>query len=218
MWLWLAIRNIASSTNEKLAGVLPHDGKDISFKQMAEAVHTHYNISSTLSQFVAQYLANTLRKEYNDKIQLSALGTHNCAEHDGSLLRADTYFQPDQGVPNVELIREFLSSTKDGKNVTVGDCSRAITKRFIHSARHNPHFSMLGPGPLFAANNSALLINIMGGKIEVLEPFLLEERIPIGWTSANKSRLGLTLIMFNLTSFPILLGIDPSWKKVKFQS
>ncbi|GJJ12887.1 hypothetical protein Clacol_007133 [Clathrus columnatus] len=196
-------------------GILPHDGKDISFKQIADVVHTHYNFSSTFCKFVCQYIASALKKDYNDKIELSAIGTHNCIEHDGSLVRADVFFQPDQGVPAPEIIRDFFSTTKDGKNVTPADCARAITNRLTHSGRNNPHFSLRGIHSFFAASNAATLIVIMGGKIEVLEPFLLEERIPEGWTSANKTRLGLTMGRFNLTVLRILLGIDPSWKSAR---
>jgi len=199
-------------------GILPHDGKDISFKQLADAVHTHYNFSTTFCKFVCSYIAGLLQKNYNDKIELSAIGTHNCIEHDGSLFRGDTYFQPDQAAPATDLIQDFFSSTKDGKTVTAADCSRAITNRFTHSARNNPHFSLGGIHPFFSCSNASTLMVIMGGKIEVLEPFLLEERIPEGWSSANRSRLGLTMGRFNLTVLRVLLGIDPSWKKVKFQS
>jgi len=199
-------------------GVLPHDGKDISFKELADAVHTHYNCSTTFCKFVVMYIANGLQKNFNDRVPLSAIGTHNCIEHDGSLLRNDSYFQPNQGIPATDLIQDLLSTSKDGKTITPADFSRAITDRFIHSARNNPHFSLHGIHPFFAGGNAATLILLLGGKIEDLEIFLLEERIPEGWSPAYRCRFGLTMGRFNMTTTRVMLGIDPSWKKIKYQS
>ena len=55
----------------------------------------------------------------------------------------------------------------------------------------------------------------MGGEIDIMKPFLLEERIPEGWSSQIRSRMGLTIAGFNQASLRIFLGIDPSWKEVK---
>lgn len=55
----------------------------------------------------------------------------------------------------------------------------------------------------------------MGGEIETLQTFLLEERIPEGWSSANKTRVGLTMGRFNMTTLRIMLGMNSSWRKAK---
>lgn len=198
-------------------GVLPRDGKNITFNQLAKAVHSHYNFSTTFCSFVCVDISTSLRKELSDAVDLSAIGTHNCIEHDGSLFRRDIHFQPDQGTPSIDLIEDFLSTTKDSKTVAPADLSRAITHRFKHSARNNPQFSLTGLQLFFAAANASTLLRIFGGDAVALRTILLEERIPDGWTTSNKTRFGLTMGSFNPTVFRVLLGIDPSWKKVKYE-
>jgi hypothetical protein len=56
---------------------------------------------------------------------------------------------------------------------------------------------------------------IFGGKLEDIKPFLLEERLPEGWSTKYRARMGLTMAKFNSTSLRILLGVDPSWQKAK---
>lgn len=48
-----------------------------------------------------------------------------------------------------------------------------------------------------------------------IKTFLLEERLPEGWSTKFRSRMGLTMGRFNLTSLRVLLGIDPAWKTTK---
>lgn len=62
------------------------------------------------------------------------------------------------------------------------------------------------------------MMRIFGGDAETIRTILLEERIPEGWTSSTKSRFGLTIGSFNSTVLRVLFGINPSWKKVKYQS
>jgi hypothetical protein len=48
-------------------------------------------------------------------------------------------------------------------------------------------------------HSSSTLLTIFGGKIADLEPFLTEERLPEGWESRVRSRMGLTFLAFNRT-------------------
>lgn len=70
----------------------------------------------------------------------------------------------------------------------------------------------------FFAFSASTMMRIFGGDAETIRTILLEERIPEGWTSSNKARFGLTMGSFNPTVLRVLLGLDPSWKKVKYQS
>jgi hypothetical protein len=64
-------------------------------------------------------------------------------------------------------------------------------------------------------SSAATLLMAMGGDIDIMKPFLLEERVPEGWSSNIRSRMGLTIAGFNKASLNIFLGVDPAWKKVK---
>lgn len=48
----------------------------------------------------------------------------------------------------------------------------------------------------------------MGGRVDELRPWLVEERIPEGWESRYRTRTGLTMAEINKTVLPIELGVD----------
>ncbi len=56
-------------------------------------------------------IAKLFEKDYwKDRMSLSDFNAHNVIEHDGSIVRADAFFQPDQGVPSVDVIEGLLRS------------------------------------------------------------------------------------------------------------
>jgi len=64
-------------------------------------------------------IAKLFEKDYwNDRMSLADFNAHNVIEHDGSIVREDAFFQPDQGVPSVEVINGLLSSASG--TTTVG--------------------------------------------------------------------------------------------------
>ena len=71
-------------------GIFPHDGKNISFKEMSEKVTAAYNVSATLSLVTPAFAADMLGRDYKtDKLDLGDLNLHSdtSIEHDASLLR-----------------------------------------------------------------------------------------------------------------------------------
>ncbi|KAF8576036.1 heme-thiolate peroxidase [Ramaria rubella] len=196
--------------------LLPRDGKNITFKQLGDEVNKHFNFAPSFCYFVCNYMARILKRNYNtDTLDLNDLSVHNGIEHDGSITRYDTIVQPNQGIPDEGLINDLISASKDGKKLTPADLSRIITTRLSHSKRTNGQFSISSFQMFFAAANASTLLLILGGDIEDIKPFLLEERIPEGWSNKMRARAGLTMGAFNSTVSRVLLGIDPSWKKVK---
>lgn len=56
-------------------------------------------------------IAKLFEKDYwRDSMSLSDFNAHNVIEHDASIVRADAFFQPDQGVPSVDVIEGLLRS------------------------------------------------------------------------------------------------------------
>ena len=71
-----------------MIGLLPRDGKNISFKEMSDKVQLTYNFAPSFSFFVPNFAANMLNKKYGkDTLDLSELDLHNGIEHDASLTR-----------------------------------------------------------------------------------------------------------------------------------
>jgi len=74
-------------------GIIAHDGRDISFVDLAQKVQATYNMAPTFCIFLSKYVANYLKKEYSkDVFDLRELDVHNKIEHDGSLIRTPTAF------------------------------------------------------------------------------------------------------------------------------
>ena len=84
------VRNIVRITSPTLQrlGILPRDGKNISFREMSTAIRNTYNFAPSFCYFVPKYMADLLTRDYNkDTIDLSDIDVHNGIEHDGSLFR-----------------------------------------------------------------------------------------------------------------------------------
>jgi hypothetical protein len=61
-----------------LAGVLPHDGRNITFKEMKRGVTEYYNISPTFAYFVCNSMAKVLKRKYStDRLDLNDMCVHN---------------------------------------------------------------------------------------------------------------------------------------------
>lgn len=56
--------------------------------------------------------------------------------------------------------------------------------------------------------SSSTMLTIFGGRVADLESLLNEERLPDGWESQVRKRLGLTFASFNSTVLKVALGID----------
>lgn len=74
--------------NQSRSGILPHDGRNISFRELNTLVRKTYNFSPSFCFFVPNHAAELLNKSYwKDKFDLEELNLHNGIEHDASLTR-----------------------------------------------------------------------------------------------------------------------------------
>jgi hypothetical protein len=186
-------------------GILPHDGKNIPFTEMTRKIRTTYNFGPTFCLFVPNFAAEYLKKSYSKgTFDLQDLDKHNEIEHDGSLVREDTYHSRDQSKIAVPLIKDLLAnvSGKDAEGkplLTPKDLSAALSRRYADAKATNPEFTTSFNHRMFGASNASTMLTIFGGRIEDLRSILLEERIPDGWESRVRSRFGLTFGAFNFT-------------------
>jgi hypothetical protein len=193
-------------------GILPHDGKNITFKQMNEVIRTTYNFSPSFCFMVPHISATMLNKSYwSGTFDLAEISLHNGIEHDGSLLRLDTHLAPDQGPPHIPFVKELLESatgkTEDGKPLlTAADVSRMLVKRAKEAKEANPEFTSSSFHDTFGASNASTLLTIYGGRVEDLEAILIDERLPKGWESRVMEPFGLTVIAFNRTVSKVAKG------------
>ena len=70
-------------------GIIPRDGKNITFKELTATVHATYNFAPSFCYFTSNFAATMLHKSYGkDTVDLAEIDLHNDGiEHDGSLTR-----------------------------------------------------------------------------------------------------------------------------------
>jgi len=124
--------------------ILPHDGRNITFRELNTVVRQTFNFAPSFCFFVPHFAADFLDRSYwSGKFDLEDLNKHNAIEHDASLTRKDAALMPDQGVPDKELVQELLAgATGDGGALlTKKDLSRALSKRRVEARKENSAYS-----------------------------------------------------------------------------
>jgi hypothetical protein len=194
-------------------GILPHDGRNITFPQLNHAIRTTYNFAPTFCLFVPNFVADYLKKSYSkDTFDLHDIDLHNGIEHDGSLTREDVYHQPDQSQIVVPLVEGLLDSAsgkdKDGNALLLPkDLSAYSGKRRADARATNPEYTTSLIHRIFGSCNSSAMLTIFGGRANDLRTFLLEERLPEGWEPRIRKPYGSTIVSFNSTVLSVELGI-----------
>ncbi|KAK4896660.1 hypothetical protein LTR27_005580 [Elasticomyces elasticus] len=197
-------------------GILPHDGKNITFTQLNQTVRQTFNFAASFCFFVPNFSARFLNKSYSkDRFNLADLNMHadNAIEHDASLTRQDVALVPDQGKPDLGLVHDLLEEAT-GKMpngtplLTKSDLSRALAKRRADARKTNPQYTESRFHNLFGSANSSTMLTIFGGRVEDLKPMLVEERFADHWEPRVLDRYGLTMAKFNWTVLPVERGVD----------
>ncbi|KAF3005013.1 hypothetical protein E8E13_008838 [Curvularia kusanoi] len=200
-------------------GILPHDGKNITFRDLNTAVRQTFNFAPSFCFFVPKFSADFLGRSYwTDKFDLEELSKHNAIEHDASLTRRDVAHVPDQGKPDLMLVEELLNTATgkgaDGKPIlTKEDLSKQLAKRRAEARAENPEYSESLFHNMFGSANSSTMLTIFGGRVDDLKPMLTEERFSENWQPRVLSRYGLTMAAFNGTVLPVEMGVKRKLKE-----
>jgi len=186
-------------------GILPHNGRGISFLELNKAARQNFNFAPTFCWFVPNYIAQILSRDYHTgTFDLEDLSVHNGIEHDASLTREDTYLDADQGKPSPRIINELLTSgTGPNGHITVKDLARYSSKRRAEARATNPQFSLSFIHKMFGSANASTMLTHFNGNPVDLAPYLLEERLPDGWEPVINDAMGLTMMKFNHTVIPV---------------
>lgn len=194
-------------------GILPHSGRDITFRDLKTTIHQTFNFAPTFCFFVPNFAANFLERSYwRDSFDLAELSKHNAIEHDASLTRRDSALVPDQGKPDLDLVRELLDgATGRGPSgerlLTKADLSRALSKRRTAARAENSKYSESLFHNMFGSANSSTMLTIFGGRVDDLTTMLVEERFSENWEPRIMTHFGLTMAEFNATVLPVEFGV-----------
>jgi hypothetical protein len=128
-------------------GILPHDGKNISFRELNTKVRHTFNFAPSFCFFVPKFSADFLNRSYwTGRFDLAELSLHNAIEHDASLTRQDAALVPDQGKLDSKLVHDLLTEATgtmpDGSpRLTIPDLSRALSKRRVDARKTNKDYT-----------------------------------------------------------------------------
>ncbi|KAG8743487.1 hypothetical protein FRC10_011960 [Ceratobasidium sp. 414] len=198
-------------------GILPRNGRGLTWKELGQAVQHTYNLSPTLCIQVpwltAKFLFNG--RSWNDQMTLDDLNAHGGIEHDASYTRADTKWQPDQSAPDANIIRGLyemagfdIDNLKPTDTFKVQDFSNYLAYRRAHSKVFNGQYLMSTNGKVFSCANSAIAYDVFAGNAADLKIWFLEERMPDNWEPRLRTRYGFTIAQLNQRSLQIGLGIS----------
>ncbi|KAF8343774.1 Chloroperoxidase [Cantharellus anzutake] len=192
-------------------GILPHNGRKITFPELEKALQETWNFSPTLCKSTSDSLRSLFGRDF---IDLSDLTGHNIVEHDASMLRRDAHFQPDQTIPAKDLIRNLLtfatgprSPEKPEGYLTTSDIARFLSLRIAQSKNDNPQFYLTATHKFFMWGNGSMLFQVLGGDVKTLKTILEDEKIPEGYAHFARTRNGLTMLDQHLRTFEIALAM-----------
>jgi len=193
-------------------GIIPRDGRNITRDVLIKALCNTWNLSMPMAVNGFDSIRTALGRDTWD---LGDVCCHNMVEHDASLLREDTFFSPNQGPPAVSLISKLIASAtgpaspeKPEGYLTSADLARFTALRWSQSERDNHQFYLSTADKLFMGNNGAVIRDIFGGDVRSCKAILEEERIPDGWVTFMRRRLGMTLVDTYIRGAEILLGVS----------
>lgn len=103
------------------------------------------------------------RSYWTGRFDLADLNLHNAIEHDASLTRRDAALVPDQGKPDLELVRDLLNEATgtmpDGSpRLTIPDLSRALSKRRVDSRKANKDYTETFTHNVFGSSKCVLFL------------------------------------------------------------
>ncbi|KAJ5906612.1 uncharacterized protein N7473_003528 [Penicillium subrubescens] len=169
-------------------GLLPHDGKNITEEQTANALKLSINLNEDVAKSQFQEALATNPTPGATTFSLDDLSRHNIIEHDASLSRQDHYFGDDQNFNPV--IFDQTRSHWKGLFINVHEAALARKARVETSNATNPEFTLSKSALTLTYGESAVYIVTFGDRSagtvrkSWVEYFFEFERLPteLGWT------------------------------------
>lgn len=150
-------------------GFLPRDGKNISRTICRAGMMKGLNIGNDFSDIMFDPALLTNPYPDQDTFDLDMLNRHRILEHDGSLSRADAYWDDSQ-VFNATVYAETLSVLGQGVNVTLESAAAARVMRVKNSAATNPSFYLNATNDAISIGETAAYLLAFGDPVSGQAP------------------------------------------------
>ncbi|KAF7556331.1 heme-thiolate peroxidase [Cylindrodendrum hubeiense] len=184
-------------------GFLPRDGKNISKTIARAAFKDGLNLDPDFSDIMFDPAVLTNPYPNQTTFDLDHLNRHNLLEHDGSLSRADAYWDDSQ-VFNTTVYEETLTYFQTD-TVDVKSAAAARMGRVLSSSRTNPEYYLNATAESISFGETGAYILALGDfetgtvPLERVRMMFEEERLPteLGWSKGTEAATAAQL--FNLT-------------------
>ncbi|KAH7016690.1 Peroxidase, family 2-domain-containing protein [Ilyonectria destructans] len=195
-------------------GYLPRDGKNIDKEVTRHAMKNGLNLDSAFADIMFDPALLTSPKENSSTFDLDNLNRHNLLEHDGSLSRADAYWDDSQ-VFNTTVYAETLSYF-EGDTVDLKSAAAARLARMTSSQKTNPTFFVNSTAQSISLGETGAYILALGDRVAGTVPLARvrmmfeQEKLPfeLGWSPAEvataEDLFNLTQRVIDNTAFPEL--------------
>jgi len=184
-------------------GILPRNGKKITYKEMSEACQHAYNLSPSLAdQLTASAYMVDQGRGFIDLMDLNAL---QVVQHDASFTRPDIAFCPDQSFPHADLVEYMLSHSTNGKTMSLEDFCYFSGLRRAECKASNGEYSLTYSffHKFFGSGNAAFMYSLFGGDVKDLRVWLTEERFPDKWEPKVRWSYGHTIVFAQKTTIEV---------------
>jgi hypothetical protein len=227
-------------------GFLPRDGKNITKTVCRAGMLKGLNIDDAFSDLMFDPALLTNPNPDPDYFDLDMLNRHKILEHDGSLSRADAYWDDTQ-VFNETIYKETLAVLAQGVNVTLETAAAARLLRVQRSAATNPTFYLNATNDAISLGETAAYLIALGDPVTGEAPlarvrmmfgekralqrilkkvnfandsmlFTEEEKLPyeLGWSSSG--RVTTAEDLFNMTERVINSTVGPAKLKARMHA
>lgn len=166
-------------------GYLPRNGQNITKAVLGPAIMTAYNLDEAATATLLALVPDTFSLDY--------LATHNVIEHDASLVHDDEYFGGDPSTVDKKLAKQLLARGKSSGKLGVTELAAARAARLADSKANNPELTFGTTQQTLAYTEASILLLGFGAKnnqsvsVDVARSFLVDEKIPTGWTRASSA-------------------------------
>ncbi|KAH9995905.1 Cloroperoxidase [Russula compacta] len=203
-------------------GIIPRDGRNISFRELSAQVHETYNFAPTFCFYVLRYMAKILHRrdtyhQFNQGLPDGRLVAALIKAATGPPLKnvqsqpsAQDALPPNDS-PYFDVAAHVAKATADfdlNRTFRAADLSRRLGERRREAQADNGQYSLARNHKIFGSSNASGFLTIFGGRVSDIYTFLTEERIPDGWESRVRDQMGLPMFTFNRTLYRVELGIE----------
>ncbi|KAI0204297.1 Cloroperoxidase [Astrocystis sublimbata] len=171
---------------------LPHSGRNISEKQIVDALQDALNLDRPFGEFLWTAARISNPKPNATTFDLNHLDRHDLFEHDGSLSRQDAFFG--QWSRFNQTVWDWTKTFYTGDILDVQMVANSRAQRQMRSNLTNPDYKLSNLGYSFSLGENSAILSILGDKktqtcpLAFVDFLFSKEKLPyeLGWNKPKE--------------------------------